>query len=105
MAAHCAPGLHPAPLAALGEFGTAVGLAFQVQDDILDVEGDEALRGRPTGSDAARAMPTYPAVAGLEAAKARVAELHARAAQLLEAQGWADGPLAALAGWLLARRR
>jgi geranylgeranyl pyrophosphate synthase len=105
MAAHCTPGLDPARFAALAEFGTAVGLAFQVQDDILDVEGDAALTGRPTGSDQARAMPTYPAVAGLESARTRVEDLHRQAARQLDEQGWAGGPLAALADWLLARRR
>jgi len=105
MAAHCAPGLDRARHASLARFGAAVGLAFQVQDDILDVEGDAALTGRPTGSDQARAMPTYPAVAGLEAARARVAELHSAAAQQLAEHGWDGGPLAALADWLLARRR
>jgi len=105
MAAHCAPGLESGRLAALAEFGAAVGLAFQVQDDILDVEGDEALTGRPTGSDQARSMPTYPAVAGLEPARARVAELHAAAARHLDVYGWAASPLAALADWLLSRQR
>ena len=105
MAAHCAEGLESGRLAALGEFGAAVGLAFQVQDDILDVEGDEALTGRPTGSDQARSMPTYPAIAGLEVARARVAELHAHAARQLAGYGWKDSPLATLADWLLCRRR
>jgi farnesyl diphosphate synthase len=105
MAAHCADGLDAERLAALAKFGSAVGLAFQVQDDILDVEGDATLTGRPPGSDQARGMPTYPAVAGLEAARARVAELHLQAAGLLARYGWDGGPLAALAGWLLARRR
>ena len=105
MAAHCAPRLDPARHASLAEFGAAVGLAFQVQDDILDVEGDAALTGRPAGSDQARAMPTYPAVAGLESARARVAELHRHAARQLESHGWTGGPLAALADWLLTRRR
>ncbi len=105
MAAHCTPGLDPTRVGALAEFGTAVGLAFQVQDDILDVEGDAVLTGRPTGSDQARAMPTYPAVAGLESARNRVADLHRHAARQLEENGWAGGPLAALADWLLARRR
>jgi farnesyl diphosphate synthase len=105
MAAHCAEGLESGRLDALGEFGAAVGLAFQVQDDILDVEGDEALTGRPTGSDQARSMPTYPAIAGLEVARARVAELHAHAARQLAGYGWKDSPLAALADWLLCRRR
>jgi geranylgeranyl pyrophosphate synthase len=105
MAAHCADGLDAERLAALASFGGAVGLAFQVQDDILDVEGDAALTGRPPGSDVARGMPTYPAVAGLEAARARVAGLHAEAAGLLNRYGWSGGALAALAEWLLARRR
>jgi len=105
MAATSAPGLDAARLGALAEFGNAVGLAFQVQDDILDVEGDAALTGRPPGRDEARGMPTYPAVAGLEAARARVAELHGFAARRLQEHGWSDGPLASLATWLVGRRR
>jgi geranylgeranyl diphosphate synthase type II len=54
--------------AALGRFGAYVGLAFQVQDDILDVDGDVTVLGKPPGSDEARGMPTYPAIAGLLAA-------------------------------------
>ena len=104
MAAHCAESLSDGQLQSLGRFGEQVGLAFQIQDDILDVEGDAALLGKATGSDQARAMPTYPAVAGLEAARARVSELHANAAAILEAHGWSGGPLAALADWLLTRR-
>jgi geranylgeranyl pyrophosphate synthase len=104
MAAHSAEGLDEDRLAALASFGAAVGLAFQVQDDILDVEGDADLTGRPTGSDQARGMPTYPAVAGMAAARARVMELHRQAEDLLASHGWAGGPLAALAAWLLTRR-
>ena len=104
MAAHCSPGLDPSGLESLGEFGAHVGLAFQVQDDILDIEGDAALLGKPLGSDEARAMPTYPAVAGLDAARARVRELHAAAGALLARHGWSGSPLAELADWLLTRR-
>ena len=104
MSAHCAEAPEPARIEALGRFGALVGLAFQIQDDILDVEGDSALLGKQTGSDVARAMPTYPAVAGLAAARARVRELHGQAASLLESLGCAGGPLAALADWLLTRR-
>jgi len=103
MAAHCRPDLAAAPMQALSEFGSLVGLAFQVQDDILDVEGEVSVIGKPPGSDEARGMPTYVAMAGLEAARARVRDLHARSNALLEAHGWNDGPLAALANWLLTR--
>jgi geranylgeranyl pyrophosphate synthase len=104
MAAHCAESLSHGQLQSLGRFGEQVGLAFQVQDDILDVEGDTALLGKATGGDQARAMPTYPAIAGLDAARGRVSELHADAAAILEANGWSAGPLAGLADWLLTRR-
>ena len=69
MAALCATGLTTDQFAALGRFGEYVGLAFQVQDDILDVEGDVTVIGKPPGSDEARGMPTYPAIAGLPAAQ------------------------------------
>jgi len=104
MAAQSAPALDDAGRAALERFAAAIGLAFQVQDDILDVEGDEALLGKPVGSDQARGLPTYPALVGLPAARQRVQQLHAAAADALAAQGWQDGPLAAVAAWLLGRR-
>jgi farnesyl diphosphate synthase len=104
MAAQSAPALDDAGRAALERFAAAIGLAFQVQDDILDVEGDEALLGKPVGSDQARGLPTYPALVGLQAARQRVQQLHAAAADALAAQGWQDGPLAAVAAWLLGRR-
>jgi farnesyl diphosphate synthase len=104
MAAHCSPRLDATALGALGEFGGLLGLAFQIQDDILDIEGDAALIGKPLGSDEARAMPTYPAVAGLPAAHARVRDLHAAASGILERHGWAASALAQVAHWLLTRR-
>jgi farnesyl diphosphate synthase len=104
MAAQSAPALDDAGRAALERFAAAIGLAFQVQDDILDVAGDQALLGKPVGSDQARGLPTYPALVGLAAARERVQQLHAEAAAALAAQGWQDGPLAAVAAWLLGRR-
>jgi geranylgeranyl pyrophosphate synthase len=105
MAAYCRVGLSTDQLAALSVFGERVGLAFQVQDDILDIEGDVQVIGKPPGSDEARGMPTYPAIAGLDAAKARVRGLHDEASRQLVAHGWQDSPLADLSHWLLTRNR
>ena len=104
MAAVCAEGLSAETHAVLRRVGELVGLAFQIQDDILDVEGDASVLGKATGADRARDKPTYPAVAGLVASRLRVAELHDSAATFLAECGWADSPLAAFCGWLLARR-
>jgi geranylgeranyl pyrophosphate synthase len=104
LAALCAQGLDAAGRDALRRFAAAIGLAFQVLDDILDVEGDPALMGKPVGSDQARGLPTYPALVGLESARRRVLELHAAALTELAAHGWDHSPLAALAEWLVGRR-
>jgi farnesyl diphosphate synthase len=104
LAALSAPGLDAAGRDALERFAASIGLAFQVLDDILDVEGDPALIGKPVGSDQARGLSTYPALVGLEAARRRVLELHTAALAELATHGWDRGPLAALADWLLGRR-
>lgn len=103
MAAYCCAGLGNEQLSALDVFGERVGLAFQVQDDILDVEGDVQVIGKPPGSDEARGMPTYPALVGLDAARARVRELHAEAKGQLTNHAWQDSPLSQLSDWLLSR--
>jgi farnesyl diphosphate synthase len=103
MAAHCSQRVDAAGLATLGGFGSAVGLAFQIQDDILDVEGDPTLLGKATGNDELRGMPTYPSIAGLGKARDRVRQLHAGAAEMLAKHGWNDSPLAQLADWMLTR--
>jgi geranylgeranyl diphosphate synthase, type II len=59
---------------ALTEYGTHVGLAFQIADDILNVEGDSALMGKGTGSDAARNKLTYPSLLGMTAAKEKLSQ-------------------------------
>jgi farnesyl diphosphate synthase len=65
--------------AALSRYGTAVGEAFQIADDLLDIEGDPALVGKQTGKDAAAGKATFVSVLGIDGAKARLRELVADA--------------------------
>ena len=69
--------------AALDAYACAIGLAFQVQDDILDIEGDTQTLGKPQGSDLAHDKSTYPALLGLDGAKQKAAELHRQALNAL----------------------
>ena len=80
----------PAAQAALARYGAAVGLAFQVVDDILDVTADSATLGKTAGKDAAHDKPTYVSLLGLERSAAYAQELLAEALQALEASGLAD---------------
>lgn len=66
-------------LAALNTYAAAIGLAFQVQDDILDVTTDTATLGKQQGADIARNKPTYVSLLGLEQARTKVQELHQQA--------------------------
>ena len=85
-AAHIA-GAGEEQLKALERFGWCVGIAFQIDDDLLDVEGDAAVLGKQTGMDAQRGKMTWPALVGVEAAKARSAELWDEAEKALEIFG------------------
>jgi farnesyl diphosphate synthase len=69
----------------LMSFAKTIGLAFQVQDDILDVVGDSAVLGKPQGSDQALNKSTYPAMLGLKQAQAYLDDLHQQALQALRA--------------------
>jgi geranylgeranyl diphosphate synthase type II len=93
-----------AALAALASYAQAIGLAFQVQDDILDVESDTATLGKRQGADIARDKPTYPALLGLDAAKAYALELREQALAALAAFDSRAEPLRALAHFIVARR-
>jgi geranylgeranyl pyrophosphate synthase len=105
MAAACAQHLDASLRLALQRYATAIGLAFQIQDDVLDVEGDAALLGKATGADQALGKPTYPAVAGLQAAKLRVQALHNEALAELAPLGIAAQPLREVSDWLVFRRQ
>ena len=91
-------------LKALKSYARAVGLAFQVQDDILDVESDTATLGKRQGADIARDKPTYPALLGLEAAKAYAHDLCDQALHALRAFGPDAEPLRELARYIVERR-
>ncbi len=81
-AAHIA-GADEAQKKALERFGACVGVAFQIDDDLLDVEGDAGELGKATGMDAQRGKMTWPALVGVEAAKARSKELWQQANEAL----------------------
>ncbi len=96
MGAACVPGVSALVLAALKRFGEALGLAFQVVDDVLDVTADSATLGKTAGKDEAADKPTYVALMGLDAAKAYADSLAAEAMQALTDTGLPDDRLAAL---------
>jgi len=97
-------GADEAAIAAIDAYGSAVGLAFQIVDDILDVEGDPASLGKTTGKDAASAKPTYPALFGLDRSRALAAESLKRAHAALESAGITHSFLGAIADWVVARK-
>lgn len=74
----------------LADYGAAIGLAFQVVDDILDVTADSATLGKTAGKDAEQDKPTYVSVLGLERSRAYAQELLAQALAALDASGLAD---------------
>jgi len=75
LGAMCSINTNERTLQQLRIFGNAIGLAFQVQDDILDVEGDTYTLGKPQGSDIAANKATYPAILGLDGAKEKAQSL------------------------------
>jgi len=97
---------HPSAAAweALSDFGAALGVAFQVVDDILDVTQDSQVLGKTAGKDADQNKPTYVSLLGLDGARERAATLHARALSALSASGLGGvHALAALADRILDR--
>ena len=76
-------GSSPQDTAALHRYGEALGVAFQIQDDILDVTGDTATLGKPAGSDAEEEKTTYPSLVGLDESRRLAAEYADKAASAL----------------------
>lgn len=95
-------GADPAPLTA---YARAVGLAFQIADDILDVEGDAAVTGKAVGKDAGAGKATFVSLLGLDAARRRAEDLVAAACDALAPFGGRADTLRALASYVTARDR
>ncbi|HVR81854.1 MAG TPA: polyprenyl synthetase family protein [Luteimonas sp.] len=94
----------PATLQRLDAFADALGLAFQIRDDLLDIEGDSATLGKTAGKDVAQAKATFPALLGVEASRARLRELDAAMTAALAPFGERTAALAALGQHAIERR-
>jgi geranylgeranyl pyrophosphate synthase len=88
---------------AIDRYAAELGLAFQIVDDILDVEGSSTELGKNAGKDAAAGKPTYPALFGLEQSRHMAARCIERALSALKDVG-VEGILPELAEWALTRR-
>ena len=98
-----AAGAGPTQQQALGRYAKAMGLAFQVVDDVLDVTADTAALGKTAGKDAAANKPTYVTLLGLESAQSLAKELHREAIDAIAPLGESGGYLAGLADFIVLR--
>ena len=105
IAAAAAPGLAATKHQALDRYGAMVGLSFQIVDDLLDVLGDPVQTGKARGADALRGKPTYPAIAGVAAARERATELARAGIAALAAFGPEAAQLREFAAELVERSR
>jgi farnesyl diphosphate synthase len=87
----------------LDHYAKCIGLAFQVQDDILDVEGETEVLGKTQGKDQAQFKPTYPALLGLHGAREKAAQLHQEALDSLSGLDQKAAPLRWLADYIVGR--
>jgi geranylgeranyl pyrophosphate synthase len=90
-------------LDAIDRYAAAIGLAFQVQDDILDITSDTATLGKQQGADMARDKPTYPALLGLDGARAKAQDLHEDAIAALDIFSESADPLRQLSRYIIER--
>jgi len=97
-------GASPEDVARLRRFGETIGWAFQVTDDILDVEESSAALGKTAGKDAAQQKATYPAIFGLQRSHQIAGELSAKAIAELQAYGQRSERLRTIAEFLVLRR-
>lgn len=88
----------------LARYGAAIGLAFQVQDDILDIEGESSVLGKTAGADLAADKSTYPKLLGLEGAKQKAQDLYQTALHELDRIPFNSVALRALAAFIINRK-
>lgn len=98
-------GASEAELGSLTRYSEAIGLAFQIADDILDVEGSSEEMGKPTGGDQKKGKATYPALLGLDASRQRAAELVDMAIEALSGFDAKAEPLREIARYITARKK
>ncbi|VAX08701.1 (2E,6E)-farnesyl diphosphate synthase [hydrothermal vent metagenome] len=103
LGALCTENIENEVLKKLDHFAKGIGLAFQIRDDILDVEGDTKTLGKPQGSDIARNKPTYPALLGLDEAREMADELYQDALNSLSKFGKRAIPLQTLSRYIVQR--
>ena len=97
-------GIDEGLLKRLDHYGKCIGLSFQIQDDILDIEGDTESLGKQQGADLARNKPTYPALLGMDGAKQRARELHEDAINSLTDLDQRADPLRWLSQYIIDRQ-
>ncbi|HET9467702.1 MAG TPA: farnesyl diphosphate synthase [Vicinamibacterales bacterium] len=93
-----------AEIRAVDEYGRHLGLAFQIVDDILDVEGDAKALGKTAGKDAKAGKPTYPSTYGLDVSRQLAAERHDSAIAALQSADLHGSRLADIASWVIQRK-
>lgn len=101
----CYQGIEPEELNRVSAYADCIGLAFQVQDDILDIESDTETLGKPQGSDLARNKPTYPNLLGLEGAKETARKLHDDAIRCLDGFDSKADTLRLIADYIVQRNK
>jgi geranylgeranyl pyrophosphate synthase len=105
LGALCGCAADDARLEKLDHYAKCIGLAFQIRDDILDVEGEVQALGKHTGMDQQRDKPTYPALMGLEPARQRARELHEEAMESLAGLDERADPLRWISAYIIERER
>lgn len=105
LSAYSLPNLAAERLERLDHYSKCVGLAFQIRDDILDVEGDTEIIGKHQGADSAKNKPTYPLLLGLEGARERAIHLHEEAVESLAAFDSKADPLREISRYIVERIR